>query len=152
MSWIIANLAEVLIAAGIAALIIEVALFGFATFILFLIGASLLITGLAMLLGILPASMDAALWGNAILMAVLAVALWKPLHRLQGKNTSKKITNDFASEPFVVEQDVDMQGLTERMYSGVRWKIKSETPITKGTLVEVTKVDVGVLWVQEKWN
>lgn len=152
MSWLAENLANVLIAAGIGALIVDMIFFGFGTFILIFLGGSLLISGLAMLVGVLPSTMDAALWSNAVLTAILGVLLWKPLRRIQNRNGSKQITNDFASEPFVLQQDVDIQGLAERMYSGVRWKLKSETPISKGTLVEVTKVDVGVLWVQEKWT
>lgn len=152
MSWITENLANVLIAAGIGALIVDMVFFGFGTFILVFLGGSLLISGLAMLAGILPNTMDAALWSNAVLTAALGVVLWKPLRRFQNKNGTKQIESDFAADAFVVQQDVDIQGLSERMYSGVRWKLKSETPISKGTLVEVTKVEVGVLWVQEKWN
>ncbi len=152
MSWFTENLSNVLIAAGIGALIVDMVFFGFGTFILIFLGSSLLISGLAMLIGILPSTMDAALWSNAILTAILGVVLWKPLRRIQNKNGSKQITNDFASDPFVLKQDVDIQGLTEHLYSGVRWKLKSETPVKKGTLVVVTKVEVGVLWVQEKWT
>ena len=35
-------------------------------------------------------------------------------------------------------------------YSGVRWQVKSEQPLTAGTLVEVVRADVGVLWVKAK--
>ena len=152
MSWLAENLSNVLIAAGIGALIVDMVFFGFGTFILIFLGFSLLISGIAMLIGVLPSTMDAALWSNAILTTILAVVLWKPLRRFQNKNGSKQITSDFASDPFVLQQDVDRQGLAERMYSGVRWKLKSETPISKGTLVVVTKVEVGVLWVEEKWS
>ncbi|HUH57588.1 MAG TPA: NfeD family protein [Pseudomonadales bacterium] len=150
MSWLAENLSNVLIAAGIGALIVDMVFFGFGTFILIFLGGSLLISGLAMLLGILPNTMDAALWSNAILTAILGVVLWKPLRRIQNKNGSKQITNDFASDPFVLQQDVDIQGLTEHMYSGVRWKLRSHQPLSKGTLVEVVKVEVGSLWVKAK--
>lgn len=150
MSWLAENLSNVLIAAGIGALIVDMVFFGFGTFILIFLGGSLLISGLAMLVGILPSTMDAALWSNAILTAILGVVLWKPLRRIQNKNGSKQITNDFASDPFVLKQDVDIQGLTEHMYSGVRWKLRSHQPISQGTLVEVVKVEVGSLWVKAK--
>jgi len=58
------NLPQTLMVAGIAALIIEVAVLGFATFILLFFGASLLITGFAMSLDLLPATATAALWSN----------------------------------------------------------------------------------------
>lgn len=150
MSWLAENLSNVLIATGIGALIVDMVFFGFGTFILIFLGGSLLISGLAMLVGILPSTMDAALWSNAILTAILGVLLWKPLRRIQNKNGSKQITNDFASDPFVLKQDVDIQGLTEHMYSGVRWKLRSHQPISQGTLVEVVKVEVGSLWVKAK--
>src|SRR5690554_8237638 len=94
MSWLVENLPDVLIAVGIAALIADMALFGFGTFILMFLGISLLVSGLAMLFGLLPSTMDAALWSNAILTSILAVVLWKPLHRIQNKNGSKKIRSE----------------------------------------------------------
>ena len=115
MSWLAENLSNVLIAAGIGALIVDMVFFGFGTFILIFLGVSLLISGIAMLIGILPSTMDAALWSNAILTTILAVVLWKPLRRFQNKNGSKQITSDFASDPFVLQQDVDSQGLAEGM-------------------------------------
>lgn len=152
MSWVIENLSNVLIAAGIGALIVDMVFFGFGTFILVFLGGSLLLSGLAMLMGFLPSTLDAALWSNAVLTIALGILLWKPLRRFQNKNGSKEIESDFAEETFVLQQDVDIQGLAVHKYSGISWKLKSETPISKGTLVEVTKVEVGVLWVQEKWS
>lgn len=98
MSWFTENLSNVLIAAGIGALIVDMVFFGFGTFILIFLGGSLLISGLAMLIGILPNTVDAALWSNAILTTILGVVLWKPLRRIQNRNGSKQITNDFASD------------------------------------------------------
>ena len=77
------NMAEILMVAGLAALIIEVAVLGFATFVLLFLGASLLITGLAMTVGLLDTTLVTALWSNALLTTVLALGLWKPLRRMQ---------------------------------------------------------------------
>lgn len=146
------NLPQTLMVAGIAALIIEVAVLGFATFILLFFGASLLITGFAMSLDLLPATATAALWSNTVLTAVLALALWKPLQRMQNKVQKDSIRSDFARQPFMLKEDVDGAGKTEYAYSGIRWKLKSFEPIAKGTMVEVIKVDVGVLWVKPLEN
>lgn len=148
MEVVLQNLPKVLMVAGIAALIIEVAVLGFATFILLFFGASLLITGLAMSLGILPATGTVALWSTTALTAVLALVLWKPLKNMQNEVEEEGIHGDFARQQFVLDEDVDSSGKSVYVYSGIQWKLKSYEPISRGTLVEVTKVDVGVLWVR----
>lgn len=142
------NMAEILMVAGLAALIIEVAVLGFATFVLLFLGASLLITGLAMTVGLLDTTLVTALWSNALLTTVLALGLWKPLRRMQNNVESKEVNSDFATETFILEVDVDIQGNTTRAYSGVQWKLKSQQPIAAGTLVKVIKTEVGVMWVE----
>lgn len=142
------NIAEILMILGIAALIIEVAVLGFSTFVLFFLGISLLLTGVAMNFGILEATLITALWSNTLLTGVLAVSLWKPLSRMQNKVGSKEVDNDFAADTFILEDDVDMQGKTTRAYSGVQWKLKSQQPIASGTVVKVVKTEVGVMWVE----
>ena len=142
------NIAEILMILGIAALIIEVAVLGFSTFVLFFLGISLLLTGIAMNFGLLEATLMTALWSNTLLTGVLAVSLWKPLSRMQNKVGSKEVDNDFAADTFVLESDVDMQGKTTRAYSGVQWKLKSQQPIPSGTVVKVVKTEVGVMWVE----
>ena len=142
------NMAEILMVAGLAALIIEVAVLGFATFVLLFLGASLLITGLAMTVGLLDTTLVTALWSNALLTTVLALGLWKPLRRMQNNVESKEVNSDFAAETFILEVNVDIQGNTTRAYSGVQWKLKSQQPIAAGTLVKVIKTEVGVMWVE----
>lgn len=142
------NMAEILMVVGLAALIIEVAVLGFATFVLLFLGASLLITGLAMNFGLLDTTLVTALWSNALLTTVLALGLWKPLRRMQNNVESKDVNSDFATDTFILEVDVDIQGNTTRAYSGVQWKLKSQQPISAGTLVKVVKTEVGVMWVE----
>ncbi|WP_419812109.1 NfeD family protein [Bacterioplanoides sp.] len=142
------NMAEILMVVGLAALIIEVAVLGFATFVLLFLGASLLITGLAMNFGLLDTTLVTALWSNALLTTVLALGLWKPLRRMQNNVESKEVNSDFATDTFILEVDVDIQGNTTRAYSGVQWKLKSQQPISAGTLVKVVKTEVGVMWVE----
>jgi membrane protein implicated in regulation of membrane protease activity len=148
INWLLQHLPEGLMVLGLAVLITEVVMLGFATFILLFFGLSLLITGFLMQLGVLPSDWVTALWSNALLTSVLGVALWKPLQRLQNKTDTKPVRNDFAEQSFVLEQDVDQRGLATHNYSGVKWKLKSQQPIAAGTLVKVVRTEVGVLWVE----
>lgn len=148
MELLLQNLPESLMVAGILALIIEIAVLGFSTFILLFFGVSLVITGLVMKFGLLPETATAAFFANAILTAVMALGLWKPMKKLQEKVEPQQATGDFARDRFILEQDVDIQGKSSRRYSGIDWKLKSEQPIAAGTEVEVVRVEVGVQWVK----
>jgi len=148
MDVLLNNLPETLMVAGILAMIVELAVLGMATFVLLFLGASLLLTGLAMSIGLLPDTGTAALWSNAVVTALLAALLWQPLKRMQNQRQSKNIDSDFARQTFVLEDDIDASGNATYLYSGIRWKLKSKQPLSKGTLVEVVKADVGTLWVK----
>jgi len=148
MDFIAQNLSESLIIAGIALLIIEVAILGFATFVLFFMGCSMVITGVLMLIGALDATYVTAFWSNAIVTGILAALLWKPLKKSQQNSGKDKETATTINHQFVLENDSDSQGLSHHQYSGIQWKVKSQQPITKGTLVKVVKADVGALWVE----
>lgn len=148
MEWLAHNFAPLLLGVGLVLLILDMVVFGFATFILTFLGLSFLLTGLAMWLGLLPATFAAALWSNAVLTAVLAAVLWRPLQKLQNTPDRTSVHHDFADQQFLLADEVDDRGLTQYYFSGVHWKLKSRQPISKNTLVRVVKVDVGVLWVQ----
>jgi len=147
MEFLLQNLAESLMVLGAIALIIEVAVLGFSTFVLFFFGLSLLITGGLMTAGMLPASGSAAFWSNAVLTALLSLALWKPLKTAQSKTDEKQVKTDFADHSFVLESDVDIKGEALYQYSGISWKLKSLQPLEKGTHVYISRMEVGVLWV-----
>ncbi|MAS26310.1 MAG: activity regulator of membrane protease YbbK, partial [Oceanospirillaceae bacterium] len=110
MDVILNNLPETLMVAGIAALIIEVAVLGLSTFVLLFLGASMLITGLAMTFGLLADSVTTALWSNSILTVLLTAVLWKPLKNLQNQSRKAHVQSDFARDSFVLEDDVDQSG------------------------------------------
>ncbi|MEL0640691.1 NfeD family protein [Pseudoalteromonas aliena] len=150
MDFITQNLPQTLMVIGIVALIIEVAVLGLSTFILLFFGLSLFLTGLLMSFGILPDSLTTALWSNTVVTAGLAVALWKPLKKMQNRVDKKQVNSDFAELTFVLTSDVTEQGLTTHQYSGISWKLKSEQQISAGTEVLVTKKEVGVMWVTPK--
>ena len=149
MDFIAQNLSESLIIAGIALLIIEVAILGFATFVLFFMGLSMVLTGVLMLVGILDTTYITAFWSNAIVTGVLAALLWKPLKKSQQNSGKDKETATTINHQFVLENDCDAQGLSHHQYSGIQWKVKSQQSLIKGTMVKVVKADVGALWVEE---
>lgn len=148
MSFISTHLAETLMVTGLLLLIVEMLVLGFSTFILLFLGLSFLLTGMAMSVNLMPATTTSALWSNALVTAVLAALLWQPLKRLQHKqHTPNEVKSDFIGHRFVLSQDVDIQGDSRYVYSGIEWQLKSHTPIAKGTQVQVSKADVGVLWI-----
>jgi membrane protein implicated in regulation of membrane protease activity len=151
MSWLSENLTTVLLVLGFALLVVEVAVFGFSVFVLLFIGLGCLVTGALMGMGILPASVTLALVMVALLSAVFAYTLWQPLKRMQ--NTSGSITevgNDLLGHSFLLKHAVSPIHTTHHRFSGVDWKVKANTDIAAGTMVQVVKVEVGELTVAAK--
>ncbi|MGY5451341.1 NfeD family protein [Agarivorans sp. MS3-6] len=139
---------QTLVTLGIILLTIEVVLIGFATFILFFVGLSLVLTGSLVWLEILPDSWNAILLANAIATSVIAAVLWKPMRKLQNHSDTKKVTSDFDGHRFFCKQDIDKRGQTSYKHSGISWVLKSDMPIAADTEVEVVKVEVGTFWVK----
>ncbi|CAH9052489.1 hypothetical protein PSECIP111854_00980 [Pseudoalteromonas sp. CIP111854] len=148
MDLILNNLPQTLIIVGIFALIIEVAVLGFATFFLLFLGLSLVLSGTMMYAGLLANDWMTALWVNAILTFVLALVLWKPLKRLQQSSNDEEISNDFADIDFILSDDLNDNNQVFHAYSGIQWQLKSDQPLSKGTRVKVVKKEVGVMWVK----
>ncbi|WP_105201297.1 NfeD family protein [Pseudoalteromonas sp. T1lg10] len=147
MELITNNLAEALMILGVLALIVEVAVLGMSTIILLLLGLSLLATGIMMNFSLLESSLTMALWSNTLITLALAALLWKPLKRMQEQRDNAQVHSDFAELTFTLTEDVNDQGLVHYAYSGISWKLKSEQPLSAGTLVKVVKKEVGVMWV-----
>lgn len=149
MSFIETHIAEGLMIAGIILLIVEMLVLGFSTFILLFLGLSFFLSGLLMSIGVVPEGVISALWMNSIFTILIAAILWGPLKRMQ-KHEGKpgEIKSDFIGQELILKNDVDLNGKTQYSYSGVSWKLKSKTPLAKGTHVRVVRADVGVLWVE----
>lgn len=143
------HLAETIIVIGLVLLAVEVAILGFSTFILFFLGLSLVMTGSAMWLGVLPMGWGSILLSNAIITGVLAFLLWEPLKKIQNNTEKKIVKNDFTGVTFYVESEINTKGETRHKYSGIDWQVKSKTPIEAGSEVEVVKAEVGTLWVEK---
>lgn len=148
MTLITNNLPEALMILGVLALIIEVAVLGMSTFILLFLGMSLFTSGLMMNFNLLDDSLTTALWSNTLITAGFALFLWKPLKRMQNNVDKKGVQSDFAELDFVLADDVDENGLTMHLYSGISWKLKSTQPLSAGTHVKVVKKEVGTMWVE----
>ncbi len=148
MNLISEHFSEFLIAIGIILLAIEVAVLGFATFILFFIGVSLIMTGVLTWIGLIPQTWLSVLLSVAILSSILAAFLWKPMKKLQNKTEVSTAKNDFIGVRFVSDYPISKSGQCQHKYSGITWKVKSESEIPAGTEVEVVKAEVGTLWVK----
>jgi membrane protein implicated in regulation of membrane protease activity len=150
MDWLSNNLAQSLIIAGLALLVIEVVVLGFSTFVLFFVGLAAVITGGLLSTGILPDSMLSAFTSIGVLTALLAIFLWRPLKSMQNNVERKKVTSDLVGHSFILNEGVSMSSKPVYRYSGIDWHLSSEKELSAGTLVEVTSVAVGKFVIQAK--
>ena len=150
MTWMTDNIPLLLIVLGIALLAIEVGILGFTVFILFFLGLASIATGLLMMIGLLSETLVAAFGGIAVLGLVFAVALWKPLKKMQDSGGHGEVKGDFIGYSFQLATDVGPTEFGSHRMSGVDWKVRSENPLAAGTMVEVVKAEVGMLTVTKK--
>jgi inner membrane protein len=142
-------LPQILIAAGIFALAIEVMVLGFSTFILFFLGLGCFITGLTMQFAWQEANITHAIWSISIITFASALFLWKPLRKMQSQTSTEKNESDFAQITFELTGHVNSTSDDVLyQYSGINWKVRSRTPLSKGQWVKVVDTDVSVLWVE----
>ena len=132
---------------GIGLLVIEIAFFGFATFVLFFVGIAMLIVGALMGFGVLPVGIDIAIGAVSLLSISGAVLLWKPMKKIQSSKEAAKVEVGFVGHQFQVQTDIapDLPGTYT--YSGIAWTVVSDTAIQRFTQVQVIKADVGQLTV-----
>ncbi|WP_339773629.1 NfeD family protein [uncultured Paraglaciecola sp.] len=141
--WLSDNLGIGLISVGLILLVIEIAVLGFSTFVLFFVGGAAVITGLLMQMGVVEdTNLNATLYVS-LFTALLAVFLWKPLKNMQKDVDPKKASNDLIGLTFIVAADISAEKTGMHRYSGINWRVVSQDPIASGTKVEVIAVDVG---------
>jgi len=150
MEWLTSNFSTFLVSLGIVLLVIEIALLGFSVFILFFIGMACIVTGLLTMIGVLPETLIAAFGSVAILTLLLAVLMWKPLKKMQESGGAHEVKGDFIGHSFQLLHDISQTAYSSYRMSGVDWKVKSDVPISAGTMVEVVKTEVGMLTVAIK--
>jgi membrane protein implicated in regulation of membrane protease activity len=141
------------IATGFALLAAEVLLFGFTTIIFLFAGLGAIVTGLAMMFGVLPETWTAGIACFGITTGFVSALLWKPLKNMQDSNVPKKQhSSDFIGYEFVLQQDVTISHHGQHRYSGVDWKVELDTSagnrLSAGQKVVVSSIDAGVLRVK----
>ena len=137
------HLAESLMVLGLALLAVEVLILGFATFVLFFIGLAALATGLMMYLGLLGQDMFSALASLAVLSALFALLLWKPLKNMQARGKPTQVQSDLIGYQFNLPEALIPGQSLEYRYSGITWQVQSDQPLTAGQRVQVVKAEVG---------
>ena len=150
MTWFAENFYTLLIVLGFALLALEVAVFGFAVFILFLIGLACIVSGVLIGIGILPDSVSAAFAAVAFFSVVFAVTLWKPLKQMQNSGSTREVKGDFIGHSFVLEGPVSPTQYSQHRLSGVNWRVRADVPLAAGTWVQVVRIEVGELTVAAK--
>ena len=140
-------LPTILVFIGLGLLAIEVAVLGFAVMLLFFIGVGCLAAGLIMMTGLIASTLSSALLWSGLLSLVSAAALWKPLKKLQDGGERTPVTSDLIGNCFVLDTEITDTSTAEVRYSGVTWKVKSDTSLPAGTEVEIVATRVGELTV-----
>ncbi|MFW2373808.1 MAG: NfeD family protein [Gammaproteobacteria bacterium] len=145
--------AEFWIIFGFTLLVLEVVT-GFTTGVFLFGGLGGLITGLLMLVGILPETWTAGVASAGISSGIITALLWKALRKLQGgTGPEKDNSSDLIGYEFVIEQDVGLLNPGSKRYSGIVWRVEiakdaGVKEINAGQRVAVNSVDVGVFWVK----
>lgn len=148
MNWIAENMAEFLVVLGLALLVIEIMVLGFATFILLFVGIAAIVTGGLMYMAVIPDTMLAAFFTMAVGTGLVAVLLWKPLKSMQQDVDPTEATNDLVGHRFTLSEAVSEHDNPEYKFSGIMWKLKADSDIAAGTDVEVIHTDVGELKIR----
>lgn len=133
---------------GITLLVLEVAFFGIATFVLFFIGLAMLVVAGLMGIEIIPGDPQTAIIAVSIVTLLSAAALWRPLRRLQSGTTNANNEVGFFGHRFQLEMDISPDKPGQYFYSGISWIIQANELIEKKTLVQVIHADVGIFRVK----
>ena len=141
------------IAAGFALLAAEVLLFGFTTIIFLFAGLGAIVTGLAMMFGLLPETWTAGISCFGITTGLISAVLWKPLKKMQDNSTPpQRQSSDLIGYEFVLQQDVTTLQPGQHRYSGVDWKVELDGQagdmLSAGQRVAVTSIDAGIFRVK----
>lgn len=160
------SLGQIFMILGFISLSLEIFLLGLGTVVLLFLGISLVLVGLiahyhdtTVFSSMFGASDWIILSIIAVVMtAVLSYIFWKPLKKYQGRQTfNKENTSDFIGHTFSLPQDINKNGsngasgdtVTYR-FSGIDWQVVPDctTPMKQGTIVKVTRLSAGKMWVQ----
>lgn len=148
MMTIFSDAAQALMAIGLFLAVIDLLVFGFATFFLTLLGLAMLTTGGLIHFSVVDDSMTSILIAVTVFTGLYGVLLWKPLKRLQEKREETKVSSDLTGMSFILQQDISPDSPGKYHYSGIDWTVETNEVITSGTEVEVIDLQVGVMKVK----
>lgn len=143
------NFAEGAILLGILLVTAEVLLLRLSTVVLLFAGVSLILSGTLIFLDMVHVRPLYILFFNVLFTVLFSFIFWGPLKRVQRKVKVATIDTQFQKKEFILDADVNMVSEFEYRFYGESWKVKSMSPLLKGTTVKVDRVDAGVLWVKE---
>lgn len=150
MDWIGENLIESLLIIGMLLIGIEVLVLGFSTFVIFFVGLAAMITAGLIYVSAVPATVMSAVLSVGVISALAALFLWKPMKRMQSDVDKSQVKNDFIGMSFILTDEVSQTSNTTYRYSGIDWKLSSDSDISAGKEVEVIGTEVGVFHIREK--
>lgn len=147
------SLATILAVIGVSLVIVEIVVLGFGTVFLLFVAIGCLLSALLMYAGLIEQTFLMAAGSVAVISAISAVLLWKPLKRLQTNQQSPdQQPNVFSGLKFNLENDLAPGGSFKHRYSGVEWTVSKMTEDQEtwpqGCEVEVVKTGVGKMWIQ----
>ena len=143
MRWVLKNSTERVLNLGTVLLAIEIVVLGFSSLVLFFVGCAAAASSGLLYVGIIPATMLAALFNTGILIALSAFWFWNPLKSMQTNVDTRKVKSDLVCHRFIIVEDVTPKLTTKYHYSGINWKLITKDNLVAGTRVEVIQVDVG---------
>lgn len=154
VTYIQAHQGEFWVFVGFAMMAVEAWALGFTSGVLLFGAVGALLTGILMLIGVLPETWVAGIAGFGILGALSAAVLWRPLMRLQHNHEppARDRTSDLIGYEFVLREPIDATTAAVESYSGITWSVRPDPElappaIPAGTRVAVTGVDAGIFWV-----
>ncbi len=145
---IFSDSAQALMAIGLFLAVIDLLVFGFATFFLTLLGLAMLSTGGLIYFSVIDSSIASILIAVTVFTGLYGALLWKPLKNLQEKREETKVSSDLTGMSFILQQDISPDSPGKYHYSGIDWTVETTEVITSGTEVEVIDLQVGVMKVK----
>lgn len=148
MQYLLSHLAQSFIVLGLIFLAIEILVLGFSTFVLIFVGLGSIAAGVAMVMGIVPATLPNALLVTTVVSTLIALVSWKPMKRMQNKVELQQTTNDIIGYRFVLAENLPLGQTVTHRYSGIVWQVKAKESLEVGTEVQIVHMDVGILTVE----
>ena len=154
VDYINAHMGGFWIMVGFILLASEVLLFGFTTIVLLFAGLGALVTGLLIMIGVLPETWLAGISSFGVVTGVSSILLWKPLKRMQDKSTPRSgQSSDLIGLEFIINQDITSTSPGQHRYSGMTWRVEPDASanislLRAGQRVAVVSLEAGLFRVK----